>query len=101
MSAALGDLLDGESTHDGTRLVSDDVAIGVGVLVAALREQPALLLLPAHPPQRPLAAQLLPLEHEARVAVLEACRHVRCIARVAVLAAVPDDHRAGAVPRAD
>src|SRR4051794_2284412 len=84
--AALCDLLDAEAAHHRSGLLLHHVAARIGVLVAALRQEPALLPLPAHPPQRPLAAQLLALEHEARVAVLQGRGHVRLVARVAVAA---------------
>src|SRR5918996_160909 len=90
---SLAHLLDGASAHHRLGLRAGGPAAGVGLLVAALHEQP---LAPPRPPQRPPAAQLLALEPERRVTGLERLAH-RLVAQVLVGAAVPDDHRAGAV----
>ncbi len=95
----VAELIDSEAAQDRSGGLGEDVAIGRGECVGLLDQQP-LRGLPvracaprAH--ERVEAAQLLPAELEVDLAAREAL--LGRLAGVADAAAVPEDHRAGAV----
>src|SRR5918999_206359 len=68
----LAHLFDRASADHGFRLRAGGAAAGVGLLVAALHEEPLAF---SRPSQRPAPAQLLALEPEGRVTRLERLAH--------------------------
>src|ERR687895_269076 len=90
---ALAHLFDRASADHRFGLRAGWATAGVGLLVAALHEEPLPL---SRPSKRPAAAQLHALQPEGGVPGVEGRAH-RLLAQVLVGSAVPDDHWTGAV----
>src|ERR1700733_12333215 len=98
---ALGDLLDGPPRLDRLGLGAPRVAARVGLLVAALDDQPLGLVATAGALKRPAADQLLALQPDLDVTGLQRLGHRVLVIEGPVGAHVPYEHGPGPVALAE